>query len=410
VGRTAHRSAHSQTGLGPDASCFVGTTTEETVNVKAVKTFLVDPGSHKHWLFVKVEAGNGLHGWGECYTQSDRDRTIEAHVHQLARYLIGRSPFDIKHFTYAAYTDFASKRGAMDLYCAISGIEQALWDIVGKAAGQPVYNLLGGAFRTRMRVYANGWAGAGDPAQVAEQARIVVAKGFTALKFDPFPGPWRAWIDRKDERLAVERVKAVRDAVGPDVEILVEVHRRLAPMHAIRVARLMEPYAPFWFEEPVSVRDLGAMEEVKRAVTLPVVTGEEIYTKTEFREVLERRAADIINPDVCNCGGILELREIAAMAEPHHVAVAPHNYNSTTVGLAATLQAAAGMPNFLLTEYFVNFEEAGRAIARSPFSVEQSHIALPATPGLGIDLDEDTLARHPYREPPIRALRRPGDE
>ncbi len=380
------------------------------MNVKAVKTFLVDPGSHKHWLFVKVEADNGLHGWGECYTQMDRDRSIEAHVHQLARYLVDRSPFDIKHFTYAAYTDFAAKRGSMDLYSAISGIEQALWDIVGKAAGQPVHNLLGGAFRTRIRVYANGWAGAGDPEQVAAEAQRVVARGFTALKFDPFPGPWRAFLDPKDERLAVERVKAVREAVGLDVEILVEVHRRLAPMHAIRVARLMEPYAPFWYEEPVSVRDLGALAEVKRAIRLPVVTGEELYTKTEFREVLERRAADIINPDVCNCGGILELREIAAMAEPYHIAVSPHNYNSTTVGLAATLQAAAGMPNFLITEYFVNFEEAGRAITRSPFPVENSHLVLPTTPGLGIDLDEDALARYPYREPSLRWLRRPGDE
>jgi galactonate dehydratase len=380
------------------------------VKVKAVRTFLVDPGSHKHWLFVKVETGDGLHGWGECYTQSDRDRSVEAQVRELSRYLVGRSPFDIKHFTYTAYTDFAAKRGSMDLYCAISGIEQALWDIVGKAVGQPVHNLLGGAFRTRIRVYANGWAGSGDPEQVAEQARLVVAKGFTALKFDPFPGPWRAWIDRQDERLAVERVRAVREAVGPDVEILVEAHRRLAPMHAIRVARLMEPYAPFWYEEPVSVRDLEGLVNAKRAITLPVVTGEEIYTKTEFREVLQRRAADIINPDVCNCGGILELREIAAMAEPCHVAVSPHNYNSTTVGLAATLQAAAGMPNFLITEYFVNFEEVGRAISRSALRVEHSHLVVPTAPGLGIDLDEDALARYPYREPSIRRLRSPSDE
>jgi len=380
------------------------------MKIKSVRTFLVDSGSHKHWLFVKVDADNGLHGWGECYTQPDRERSIDAHVRELSRYLVGGSPFDIKHFTYMAYTDFAGKRGSMDLYCAISGIEQALWDIVGKALGQPVYNLLGGAFRTRIRVYANGWASGRDPEQTAEQALGVARRGFTALKFDPFPGPWRSWIDRKDERLAVERVRAVREAVGPDVEILVEVHRRLAPMHAIRVARLMEPYAPFWFEEPVSVRDLGGLVEAKRAINLPVVTGEEIYTKMEFREVLERRAADIVNPDVCNCGGILELREIAAMAEPHHIAVSPHNYNSTAVGLAATLHAAAGMPNFLITEYFVNFEEVAQAITRAPLRVEGSHIALPTGPGLGIDLDEDALARHPYREPPLRGLRRPADE
>lgn len=380
------------------------------MHITAVRTFLVDPGSHKHWLFVKVETDSGLHGWGECYTQLDRDRAIEAHVHELARYLAGRSPFDIKHFTYVAYTDFGARRGSMDLYSAISGIEQALWDIAGKAAGQPVYNLLGGAFRTRLRVYANGWATAGEPDGVATQAQAVVRRGFTALKFDPFPGPWRAYIDRRDEDGAVARVRAVREAVGPDVDILVEVHRRLAPGPAIRVAHRMEPYAPFWYEEPVSVRDLGGLLEAKRSIALPVVTGEEIYTKTEFHEVIGRRAADILNPDVCNCGGILELREIAAMAEPHHIAVSPHNYNSTTVGLAATLHAAAGMPNFLITEYFVNFEAMGAEIARPPFRVDNGYIALPTTPGLGLDLDEDALARHPHREPPLRRLRRPEDE
>jgi galactonate dehydratase len=198
--------------------------------------------------------------------------------------------------------------------------------------------------------------------------------------------------------------------VGPDVDILVEVHRRLAPVNAIRVARAMEPYAPFWYEEPVSVRDLEGLLEAKRGIRLPVVTGEELYTKAEFQEVIARRAADILNPDVCNCGGILELREIAAMAEPCHIAVSPHNYNSTTIGLAATLQASAGMPNFLITEYFVNFEEVGRAVARSPFQVDNGFIALPMSPGLGVDLDEDALARYPYRERPLRALRRPADE
>jgi galactonate dehydratase len=380
------------------------------VKIKGVRTFLVDPGSHKQCLFVKVEADGGLHGWGECYTQVDRDRAIEAHVQALGRYLVGRSVFDIKHFTHLAYTDFGSKRGSMDLYSAISGLEQACWDIAGKATGQPVYNLLGGAFRTRIRVYANGWAGDRDPDQVAAQARAVVDRGFTALKFDPFPGPWRAYIERREEEMAVARVKAVREAVGPDVEILVEVHRRLSPMRAIRVARLMEPHRPYWYEEPVSVRDLGGLVEAKRGISLPVVTGEEIYTKAEFQAVIARRAADILNPDVCNVGGILELREIAAMAEPAHIAVSPHNYNSTTVGLAATLQASAGMPNFLITEYFVNFEEVGRAIARPPLQVDGSAIALPTTPGLGIDLDEDALARHPYREAAARRLRRPEDE
>jgi galactonate dehydratase len=189
---------------------------------------------------------------------------------------------------------------------------------------------------------------------------------------------------------------------------LIEVHRRLAPGPAIRLAERLAEFRPFWYEEPVSARNLDALAEVRRAMPrgrpLPVVTGEELYTKMEFREVFEKQAADILNPDVCACGGILELKEIAAMAEPYMVAMAPHNYNSTTVGLAATLQVCATIPNFLITEYFVNFIEAGNAISRAPIRVEDGFIALPTAPGLGIDLDEEALARFPYREFPARQL------
>lgn len=368
------------------------------MKITDVKTFLVDSGSSKLWLFAKVETSNGLHGWGEAYTQLDRDRAIEIHIQELGRYLEGRSPFDIKQFLYSAYTDFAGKRGSMDFFSALSAVEQALWDICGKATEQPVYNLLGGKMQSRLRVYANGWGANQSPHEVAERAAATVAKGFDALKFDPFPGPWRAFINREQEDSAVARVKAVREAVGPHVDILVEVHRRLAPMHAIRVAKAMEPYKPFWFEEPVSCRDLDSLVEVQRNVSLPVVTGEELYTKVEFQPILKRRAAEILNPDVCVCGGILELREIAAMAEAQHVAMSPHNYNSTTAGLAATLHASAGMPNFLITEYFVNFEAAGEAVCDKPFVVEDGHIELPTRPGLGIDLDEDALLARPYRQ------------
>ncbi|MDA0710151.1 MAG: mandelate racemase/muconate lactonizing enzyme family protein [bacterium] len=245
---------------------------------------------------------------------------------------------------------------------------------------------------------------------MAQRARAVVAQGFTALKFDPFPNPWRSFITHDVERDAVDRVAAVREAVGPDVEILVEVHRRLSPGAAARAARLMEPYRPYWFEEPVSARDLDGLAEARRDISLPVVTGEELYTKAEFRPILEKHAADILNPDVCNCGGILELVQIAAMAEPYHVAISPHNYNSTTLGLAATLHACATMPNFIITEYFVNFQAKGLEIASPGFKVVDSHITLPDLPGLGIDLDEKALAANPYRLMPARGLRRPEDE
>jgi galactonate dehydratase len=381
------------------------------MHVATVTPFLVDPGTGKNWLFVRIETETGIVGWGECYTQADRDEAIAAHVRQLGRYLVTRDAGAIRHFVHFAYHDFASKRGAMDFWSAVSGIEQALWDIAGKRLGAPVHALLGGPVRDRIRVYANGWyGGAKTPAGYAERARETVGRGFTALKFDPFPGPWRTHVSREVEDGAVETVRAVRDAVGPDVDLLVEVHRRLAPMHAIRVAGRLEAYRPFWYEEPVSARSLDALAECRARIRLPIVTGEELYTKAEFVGVFERRAADIVNPDVCNCGGILALSEIAAMAEPHLVTVSPHNYNSTTVGLAATVQVSAVIPNFLITEYFVNFEVPGREVAVEPFVVDRGHVRLPRTPGLGIELREDVLRRYPAREFPLRALPTVSDE
>lgn len=381
------------------------------MGVTDVTTYLTGPAEGKNLCFVRIDTDEGLHGWGECYTQTDRDKQIEAHVDQLSRYLIGRDPGKIKHFCRVAYDDFAARRGALDFYSALSGIEQALWDLTGKQLDVPVHALLGGACRDRLRVYANGWSFAiEDPDELAERASAIVGAGFDALKFDPVPGPWRTHVDRAVEQRAIENVRAVREAVGPDVDVLVEIHRRLAPVHATRIASGIEEFDPFWFEEPVLAENLDALASVKEAVDLPIVTGEELYTKFEFREAFEKDVADIINPDVCNVGGILELKEIAAMAEPYYVAVSPHNYNSTTVGLAATLHAAAIMPNFLITEYFVNFEEFGNEIAAEPFAVEDGYIDLPEEPGLGIELDEDALAEHPYRQEPARDIRQYYEE
>jgi len=383
------------------------------VKVTDIETFIVHPaGRGKNLLFVKVNTDEGIHGWGEAYTQSDRDRSIEISVHELGEYLKGRDPFAIKHFTtQAAYNDFLGKRGSMECYSAISALEHAMWDIAGKKCGQPVYNLLGGPCRDKIRVYANGWGdGGGDPHARAAKALELIEQGFTALKWDPFPSPWRAYIDKDQEKRAIDGVRIMRETVGPDIDLMVEVHRRLAPINAIRVAHAIEEYKPYWFEEPVSARNLDAMAEVRKKINIPIMTGEELYTKTEFREVFERRAADILNPDVCNVGGILELKEIAAMAEAHLVAMSPHNYNSTMIGLAATVHAAATMPNFLITEYFVNFENLGKEIARPPMLQQGGYIPLPTTPGLGIDLDEDALRAHAYQHFPKRNIRQFADE
>ena len=382
------------------------------MKVTSIDTFLIHPGGRgKNLLFVKVSTDEGIHGWGEAYTQQDRDRSIEISVHEIGNYVIGRDPFAIKHFTYWAYNDFLGKRGSMECYSAISAIEHALWDIAGKAAGQPVYNLLGGPCRDKIRVYANGWGDGGkDPHATAAKALEIIEQGFTALKWDPFPNPWRAHISKEQEQAAIDGVRIMRETVGPDIDLMVEVHRRLAPINAIRVAHAIEEYKPYWFEEPVSARNLDAMAEVRKKINIPIMTGEELYTKTEFREVFERRAADILNPDICNVGGILELKEIAAMAEAHLVAMSPHNYNSTMIGLAATVHACATMPNFLITEYFLNFEELGKRIAKPPLLQEGGYVTLPTTPGLGMDLDEDALRAHAYEHFPKRNIRQYADE
>ena len=381
------------------------------MKITDISHYIIHPGVGKNLCFVKIDTDEGVEGWGECYTQADRDKQVVSHIDQLKRYLIGRNPMHIKHFLQMSFDDFAGRRGAMDFYCAISGLEQAMWDISGKVCQVPVYMLLGGPCRDKIRVYANGWGGGNwDSNEIAEKAKKIADMGFTAMKFDPIPGPWRTFVDKKVERQAVENVKAVRSAVGPDIDILVEMHRRLAPMHAVKIAKEIEEFNPFWFEEPVLAENVDALASAKKAINIPVVTGEELYTKFEFREIFEKQAADIINPDVCNVGGILELKEIAAMAEPYYVVVSPHNYNSTTLGLSATIQVSAAIPNFLITEYFVNFEELGKDISTHPFEVDNGYIKLPTEPGLGMDLKEENLEKYPYKQFPPRNLAHYSDE
>ena len=381
------------------------------MKITAVKSYAVHPGWRKNLIFVKVETDAGIHGWGEAYSQYDRDRAVMAQLESLGPYLTGRSPFDIKHFTQFAFDDYAARRGSVELFCAISGIEQALWDIVGKATKQPVYNLLGGRYRDKIRVYANGWSyGMKEPADYARAAESVVRQGFSAIKFDPLPSPWRSYIPQEHERRAIRVVKAVRDAVGPDVDLLIEQHRRLAPMHAIRLDKQLAEFNLYWMEESCQAEFPDELARIRREIGVPMVIGEATYTKTGFRPLLEKRAADILNPDVACVGGILELKEIAAMAEPFLVAVSPHNYNSTLVALASTVHASATMPNFIITEYFLPFVEFCDTISPNQLKPKNGYIDLPTAPGLGIDVDEAALKKHPAKLYPQRKLRTPADE
>lgn len=381
------------------------------MKITAVKSYAVHPGWRKNLIFVKVETDAGIHGWGEAYSQYDRDTAVMAQLNALGPYMTGRSPFDIKHFTQFAFDDYAARRGSVELFCAISGIEQALWDIVGKATKQPVYNLLGGKYREKIRVYANGWSyGMKEPADYARAAEKVVKQGFTAMKFDPLPSPWRTYIPKEHEKRAIRIVKAIRDAVGPDVDLLLEQHRRLAPMHAIRLDKQLAEFDLYWMEESCQAEFPDELAQIRREIGIPMVIGEATYTKTGFRPLLEKRSADILNPDVACVGGILELKEIAAMAEPFLVAMSPHNYNSTLVALASTVHASATMPNFIITEYFLPFVDFCDTISPNQLKPKNGYIELPTAPGLGVDVDEEALKKHPAKVYPQRKLRTPADE
>ena len=381
------------------------------MKIDSVECFTVHPGWRKNLIFTKVVTDDNIVGWGECYSQYDRDGAVTAHVAQLQRYLVGRDPLQIKHFCQIAFDDYAARRGSLEFYCALSGLEMALWDIAGKATGQPVYNLLGGPVRDRIRVYANGWYyKMTEPDDYANAAKKVVEQGYTALKMDPLTGPWRNYISSAQTKKSVEVLRAVRDAVGPDVEILLDLHRRLSPMHAIDLAGRYEEFSPYYFEEPCMWENVTALAEIKNSVNLPVVTGEAIYAKAGFRPIFEAGAADIVNPDVASCGGILELKEIAAMAEAHYVAVSPHNYNSTTAALSATVHASALMPNFIITEYFLPFEELGQKLCPNALKPTDGYIPLPTEPGLGIEFNEEILRSMPGKPFPKRELRTISDE
>jgi galactonate dehydratase len=376
-----------------------------------VECLPVHAGWRKNFVFVRIETDAGIVGWGEAYSQYDRDRAIAAQVEELGRYIVARDPFHIRHILQIGFDDYAQRRGSLELYCAMSGIEQALWDIIGKATQQPIYNLIGGPCRSRIRVYANGWSyKMQKPDDYARGAEEVVKRGFTAIKFDPVPGVWRTYIPKEDIRHATKVMRAVRDAVGPDVDLLLDIHRRLAPMHAIDLANALAEFEPYWLEEPCQSENADALAEVRRASRIPVVTGEALHTRAGFRSIFRARAVDIINPDVSNCGGILELMYIAAAAEAESIAVSPHNYNSTTLALSATVHAAACMPNFIITEYFLPFEEISQRLCPNVLKPVNGYIALPEGPGLGLQVDENAVRAAKGKPFPARSFRTIEDE
>ena len=359
------------------------------MKITGVEPLLFATQSADDWLFVKVSTDEGLVGYGEA---SNAARIAVAAVEELGCRLVGLDPSRIEQHWQFLYRTYHNVRGGPIATAAISGIEIALWDVKGKSLGVPVYELLGGRCRDRLKSYANGWShGADEPQVVAESAVGAVGLGYGALKWDPF-GPVNNIIEPEQLRKSIAQVRAVREAVGPNVELLIEAHGKLNVNNAIRAGRMLEELDPYWFEEPVDPENVEAMAKVAAEINIPIATGERLYTKFGFRELLARQAADIIQPDVCHTGGILETKKIAAMAEAHYVPVAPHNPFGP-INTAAAMQVDTCTPNFLIQEMIVRHLPVYRNILTEPLELHDGYLEIPTRPGLGFGLNEEFVAR-----------------
>ena len=350
----------------------------------------------RNWLIVRIQTDEGIEGIGEA-SMLNQDPIVASLLEEWAEnYLIGKNPMNGElHWTRLHQDNLG--RGGRLFSTALSGIDIALWDLRGKILGVPVYELLGGPYSQRLRVYANGWyTTPGTPEQNAEEAKKVVAMGYTAMKFDPFGKMAHTTITPEEAQLSEDRVAAVREAVGPNVDILVEVHARFNVYTAVHLANRIEKYNPFWFEEPVSQENVSEMKQVRSRINIPVATGERLYLKFPFFELVRNEAVDILQPDICNAGGITELKKIAGMAEAQHIMMAPHNTNSA-VGTVASMHLDAAIPNFLIQEYHAEFYEPHyfEVIEGLPRQKE-GYVDLPSGPGLGIRLNEELMNSHPY--------------
>jgi len=364
------------------------------MKITGIKTMLAFPRYWRNWVFVRIYTDEGITGIGEA-TMHGNAKAVEAAIHEMEDYLIGKDPFGIERHWQAIYHG-RRWRGGPVLNSALSGVEAGLWDIVGKALGVPVYKLLGGPYRNKVRAYANAWFhGARSNEELAEKAQAVIEGGYTALKWNPF-GPRGTMTEGEATKYAARQVAAVREAVGDEVDVLIECSERLTPRGAIIAAKELEPFNPFFLEEVVPFENVKAMAKVAAASKVPIATGERLYNKFDFRRLLESQVADIIQPDLTHVGGILECKKVAAMAEAWYVTVAPHN-SGGPISHAMAIQMAACTPNFLILENFINEEAIRREVVTIPLDVVEGYIAVPEAPGLGTDIIDRALEEYPYQ-------------
>lgn len=363
------------------------------MKVTDIKTFVTDC-FRTNWVFVKVYTDEDIDGVGEA-TLEYKEKALIGAVEHIKEYMVGKNPLDIEKHFHNIYRD-AYWRGGAVLMSALSAVEMALWDILGKYLNVPVYQLLGGKVNDKVRIYVNGWfAGAKAPEEFGEKAKIAVQRGITAMKWDPF-GKSYLDISNKDLNTALECIGAVRDAVGKDVDLIIEGHGRFNIPSAVKIAKELEQFSPMFFEEPVPPDNLDALKEVKDRSAVAISAGERLYTRWDYRLMFDKMAADYIQPDISHAGGIMELKKIAAEAESRYIPFAPHN-PSGPVANAATLQLAATCPNFSILEIMYSDVEWRKDITDEDLIYEDGFITIPDKPGLGISLNEEECMKHPYK-------------
>jgi len=334
-------------------------------------------------MVLKMFTDEGLVGYGEPMNY-EHWRVVAQAVDDMAEYLVGKDPLQIEDHWQAMYRSSYS-RSMPVLVGALSGIEMAMWDVFGKVVGMPVWKLLGGSVRRRIRVYTG--TGGKTPAECAANARKAVAAGFSAVKMGASSQPVRFVDTPKAIDTMVARVAAVREAVGDEVDIAIDLHRRLSPTMAAILAKELEPLRPLFAEEPCHPENNAPLLTLSRSTTVPIATGERHLTRWGFREVIEREACAILQPDIRHCGGILEMKKIANMAEVHNMAIAPHNA-AGPIGVAASVHVAACVPNFLICE---GGHRRGEGLFKTPLVLKDGFIELPTAPGLGVDMEDEAI-------------------
>ena len=362
------------------------------MKITDVKIFTVDC-FRTNWVFVKVYTDEGIDGVGEA-TLEYKEKALWGAVEHIKEAIVGKDPRNIEDIWHGVYRD-AYWRGGAVLMSALSAVEMALWDILGKSLNVPVYQLLGGKCRDKVRIYINGWfAGAKEPEEFGEKAKIAVERGVTAMKWDPF-GKNYMDISNKDLDKALRCVDAVRSAVGPEVDLLIEAHGRFNIPTGIKIAKELEQFKPMFLEEPVPPNSLEALKAVRDKSPVAISAGERLYTRWDYRRFFDMMPADYIQPDISHAGGIMELKKIAAEAESRYIPFAPHN-PSGPVANAATLQLAASCPNFEILEIMYSDVEWRKDVTNESLEYEDGYIKIPDKPGLGIEINEEECLKHPY--------------